>query len=100
MTKARHHAGQFEVKARRMRQRATADPTATCWRDGLTLAQHPGQTWTCGHVDDPALYQLHPSRYADTIDGRLCAPEASGCNYSHGATAGNKRRGQATTRRW
>lgn len=84
------HSGSFNRQARQMNQAAAADPTCTCWRDGLTLDQHPpGQRWTCGHVEDPALYALHPSPHARYIDGRLCAPEVSRCNYSNGATTGN-----------
>jgi hypothetical protein len=76
-----------------MNAAANTDPTTTCWRDGLTLDQHkPGSRWTCGHVDNPDLYRQHPSPYALVIDGRLCAPEASSCNYPHGATTGNRGR--------
>ena len=90
--KAPHHAGRYHAASKRMRDRANADPHTTCWRDGLTLDEHPGwQSWTCGHVDDLELYRHNPSPYAMTIDGRLCAPEASRCNYSAGAGKGNER---------
>lgn len=96
-----HHSGSFSQQARLMRNAAHADPTTTCWRDGLTLAEHPvGARWTCGHVDDAELYRLHPSPHARWIDGRLCAPECSGCNYKHGAAKGNRMRSHTTTRNW
>jgi hypothetical protein len=95
--KAAHHRGSYHVTSRRMNAAANADPNATCWRDGLTLAQHPpGTHWTCGHVDNPALYAQHPSTHARMIDGRLCAPEVSRCNYSNGATTGNTAREPST----
>lgn len=95
--KPAHHKGTYHVLSRRMNAQANADPTATCWRDGLTLAAHgPGKHWTCGHVDNPDLYARHPSPYATRIDGRLCAPEVSRCNYSNGASEGNKRRAGIT----
>ena len=98
--KGAHHRGSYHTLSTAMNRKATADPTTTCWRDGLTLAQHgTGRTWTCGHVDDLNLYGQHPSRYATHIDGRLCAPEASRCNYSAGAIAGNTRR-NPTSRHW
>ena len=91
--KKAHHRGQYHTASRQMNAAANADPTCTCWRDGLTLDQHPaGTRWTCGHVDDVALYARHPSPHARYIDGRLCAPEVSRCNYSHGATHGNQQR--------
>lgn len=78
-----------------MTTRASSDPDATCWRDGRTLTEHgPTQRWTCGHVDDPELYAQHPSPHATIIDGRLCAPEASRCNFSAGARAGNQQRAE------
>lgn len=83
-----------------MNAAANADPHATCWRDGLTLAQHgPDARWTCGHVDDTDLYAKHPSPHATVIDGRLCAPEIARCNYREGANFGNAlRRGFHTSR--
>ncbi len=85
-TKGAHHRGDYHVRARRVRDQANTDPTTTCWRCGHTLAQHPPHrdgkpaTWTAGH----------------TVDGDSSAPlapEASTCNYSAGAKAGNARRG-------
>lgn len=84
--KAPHHRGGYHVNARRVRQMANANPDTRCWRCGLTLAQHPPHKngtpakWTAGHVVDGQV-------------GGPLAPEASTCNYSAGATAGNQRRG-------
>ena len=101
-TKASRHRGQYHRLSQIMNAAANADPTTRCWRDGHTLAQHPGSTWTCGHIepDEYHLYRKHPSPYATWIDGRLCAPEPSGCNYSAGARRGNNMRRQDTTRNW
>lgn len=101
-----HHSGDYTRVSRTMRTLATADPTATCWRDGKTRAEHgPGAHWTCGHVDNPDLYAEHPSPYAAWSYGndghpRLCAPEIAGCNTSHGAIAGNQMRVHTTTRHY
>lgn len=94
-TKAPHHKGSHQVRARRLTRAANANPNTICWRCGRTLPQHPPHRngrpayWTAGH--------LHDGR----IGGPL-APEASTCNYSAGATAGNRRRGRTrvTSRTW
>lgn len=89
-----HHRGTYARRAALVRARAYADPTTVCWRCGRTLAEHPPHrtgrpaTWTAGHVED------------GRIDGQLL-PEASTCNYSAGASTGNRRRrGLRTTRNW
>lgn len=91
-----HHTGSYQARAAAVRAAANANPTTTCWRCGRTLAEHPPHRngkparWTAGHIHD------------GQIDGPL-APEASTCNYSAGATLGNKRRSSRrlnTTRDW
>ena len=74
-----------------IRAAAYADPSTTCWRCGLTLAevQRTGKrvTWHSGHV----------------IDGDARSPlraEHSTCNQSAGATAGRVRAGLNPSRRW
>ena len=95
------YRGSYHVQSRRMNQAAQADPTATCWRDGHTLAEHgPNAAWSCGHVDNLALYLKHPSPHARYIDGRLCAPEIRRCNYSHGETTATGRVETADPNRW
>lgn len=75
--KAAHHRGNYQTRAARVRAAANADPTTRCWRcDGLT---RPDDPWTAGHIVDS-----HP-------DSPLAAEHAS-CNYSAGATLGNRRR--------
>jgi hypothetical protein len=84
-TKAAHHMGTHQVRARAVVNAANANPMTTCWRCGLTLAEHAPHRngrpafWTAGHLHD------------GQIDGPL-TPEASTCNYSAGAKAGNARR--------
>jgi hypothetical protein len=85
MAKAAHHRGGYQVQARRVTLAAYADPSTQCWRCGKTLNQHAPHKdgtparWTAGHLVDGAA-------------GGDLAPEASVCNYSAGATAGNRKR--------
>jgi hypothetical protein len=81
-----HHRGSYAARARKLRAAANADPLTRCWRCGRTLAEVPGSTWDAGH-------------YLDNPNGELYA-EHSTCNRSAGATLGNQRRTQGTTRRW
>lgn len=74
-----HRRGSYQVDAARVRARAYADPTTTCRRCGMTLADKPGDTWDAGHV-------------IDGVPGSPLAPEHSSCNRSAGATEGNRRR--------
>lgn len=85
MTTPAHYLGTYKRDARRVRLLATIRPSTRCWRCGLTLAEHPPHRngrpafWTAGH----------------TVDGDNSAPilpEASTCNFSKGATAGNLQR--------
>lgn len=82
--KAAHHRGDYQKRAAKVRARANADASTTCWRCGLTLAQCRTKTgkparWTAGHVID------------SNPDSPLL-PECSTCNYSAGAKLGNRRR--------
>lgn len=80
-----HHSGAYRHEARLVRAQANADPMTRCWRCGKTLAQHPRHKtgrapyWTAGHV-------------VDSQRGGRLAPEVSTCNFSAGATTGNRRR--------
>jgi hypothetical protein len=93
MPKAPHHSGTHQRRAARLKARADADPTTRCWRCGKTLADHAPHrngkpaTWTAGH----------PDGYEGVPDAPLL-PEASTCNYSHGATYGNRQRKRRTLR--
>jgi hypothetical protein len=82
-----HHRGTYAARARKVRAAANANPATRCWRCGLTLAEVPGSTWDAGHLSD------------GRADSAL-APEHSTCNRSAGATMGNRRRTQGTTREW
>ena len=101
---AHHRDPQFIRTGRIVRAAANANPRAICWRCGLTLAQHAKHKtgkparWQAGHtidgVNGPAwlhVTTLPPKGVA------LIAPEASTCNTSHGASAGNRRRGTGYT---
>jgi hypothetical protein len=91
--KRAHHRGTHQLRARAVVTAANANPNTRCGRCGLTLTQHTPHrngkpaTWQAGHVID------------GQVNGEL-RPEASTCNESHGATLGNTRRVQATTRDW
>ena len=82
--KAAHHRGTHQVRARAVVDAANRDPMTRCWRCGLTLAEHPKHKtgkrarWTGGHVIDGQV-------------GGLILPEASTCNFTHGARLGNQR---------
>jgi hypothetical protein len=99
-----HHSGTFNRRSAQLNRQATANPNTICWRDGLTLAQHPAHKtgtparWTTGHIDNLDLAQRNGARI-HIIDGRPCAHEASTCNYSTGAADGNRAR-EPHTERW
>lgn len=97
-----HYAGDYDARAAVVRRRAEADPLTQCEavhpvtgvRCGRTLAEHPPSStgrrrrWQAGHVraGDPRS----PLR-----------PEVDGCNQSHGAIIGNRRRRESwSTREW
>ena len=85
--KAPHHRGTYPKRSRQLVALARAMQSTTCWRCGRTLAEHEPHKngkpakWTAGHMVD------------GEVDGPL-APEASTCNFSAGATAGNRKRGR------
>jgi hypothetical protein len=97
-----HYAGDYARRAAVVRRRAALNPATQCEavhpvtgkRCGRTLAEHPptrnGQPpkWQAGHVraGDPTS----PLR-----------PEVDGCNTSHGAIIGNRRRLRSwSSREW
>ena len=107
MPKAPHHRGTHEVQARKVRDTANANPNAICWRDGLTLAQHPNHhdgtrpRWTAGHTIDG--YRNAPAWLNVTHrppSGPWLAPEASTCNYANGAKRTNTQRANPQSRQW
>lgn len=73
-----HRGPSYKRRARAVRMAAYLDPTTTCRRCGLTLAQrritHPHDTWDAGHIVD------------GEIGGALVAEHAS-CNRSAGIKA-------------
>jgi hypothetical protein len=80
--KAPHHRGDHQVRARRVVDTAKRDPSTLCWRCHRTLAAHPRHKtgrpafWTAGHTGRTP---------------RELAPEASTCNFDHGAHLGAQR---------
>lgn len=78
MTKGPHRTGDYARRAALVRAAAAADVSTKCWQCGLTQAEH-GRKWTAGHErdGDPTARLL---------------PECERCNYSRGASAGNRRR--------
>jgi hypothetical protein len=76
------YSGDYQVRARFVRQRANADPSTRCWRTGLTLAEGRAKWgtkvhWQAGHVDG----------YTDLLAAELSHP-----NQSAGAKVGNAKR--------
>lgn len=78
MTKGPHHSGDYQRRSKQVRDAANRDPSTRCWQCGKTQAEH-GRAWTAGHERD-----------GDPLSRLL--PECARCNYSRGATAGNRRR--------
>jgi hypothetical protein len=67
-----HYRGNYQVRARLVRDAAYADPLTRCWRCGKTLSQHvTGDTWQAGHVRD--------GDYTSPL-----LPEARSCNARAG----------------
>ena len=91
-TKAAHHRGTHQARAAKLVAAAKADPSTRCWRCGTTLAAHPPHKngrpayWTAGHVN------------SGEVNGEY-RPEASVCNYKHGAAYGNRLRVRGRTPR-
>lgn len=105
--KAAHHSGDYATNRNMVCRIANANPAAVCWRDGLTLDQHPPHRngdrpkWTGGHTvdgDPRARPWLRVTQRPPA--GSWIAPEASTCNYSNGARRTNKLRANPTSRRW
>lgn len=91
-----HYRGTYGRRAREVRRRANADPSTRCWRCGRTLDQHEPH-----HDGRPPHWQA--GHLIDADPSSPLAPEASTCNTSAGATAGNtgrRRRGNPHSRRW
>ena len=92
------HGANYRRLAPLVVRRAQANPDARCWRDGLTLAEHRPHrngrpaTWTAGHIIDGK--PDHELTIADL------AAEASTCNYSAGASYGNRQRTEPCTADW
>lgn len=82
--KAAHHRGPHQRLARIVVARARANPATLCRRCLLRLDQHPPHRdgraayWTAGHDDRDLTLPM--------------GPEASTCNYSAGASKGNRQR--------
>lgn len=102
-----HYQGQFASYRKQLMQLAAMTPTAICWRDGLTLEQHPPHKdgtpakWTAGHTidgDPTATPWLNVDRRPPA--GSWLALEASTCNYANGARRTNKLRANPRSRRW
>jgi len=80
-----HYAGDYEARARAVREAAYANPSTICWRCGKTLPEHgPTRTgkqqhWQAGHLID-----------GDPTSPLL--PEASSCNAAAGVARLNRRR--------
>lgn len=81
-----HYAGTFQVRARRIRQEAAANPATRCWRCGRTQLEH-GRKWQAGHTNDGEI-------------GGLLLAECEGCNTSRGAAMGNAKRVEPHSERW
>jgi hypothetical protein len=102
-----HHAGTYAANARKVRDAAKANHNTVCWRDGLPLDQHEPHHdgtpayWTAGHTQDgdaTATPWTNPTQQPPA--GSWLAPEASTCNYSHGATQTNQLRNNPHSRPW
>lgn len=67
-----HYRGNYQTRARAVRDAANADPTTRCWRCAKTLAEHPaGDRWQAGHLRD--------GDYTSPL-----LPEARSCNARAG----------------
>jgi hypothetical protein len=108
VTAVHHRDQRYRRWAATVRHEAAINPLSVCWRCGLTIGEHerrnPGRliTWTAGHTLDGSLTWLpwlnverQPPEGGDYL-----APEVSICNYSNGASYGNGRRTNPTSRTW
>lgn len=81
-----HYRGDYNRRARAVRQAAYLNPDTRCWQCGRTLAEH-GRKWQAGHV----------------VDGQangMLRPECEQCNTSRGAAMGNRKRAVPHTEVW
>ena len=82
-TKAAHHRGTHQARAKRITDAAYADPSTRCWRCDRTMAEvrtvKPKAIWTSGHL-------------IDSLPNGPMAPECSPCNFAAGARLTNSRR--------
>lgn len=89
-----HHQGTYARRAKVVRNAAWADPTTTCWRCHLTLAQYAAL-----HGAQAAAWQAGHLRDSDRSSPLVA--EHARCNASAGATLGNQlRRGPIASRQW
>jgi len=95
--KPAHYRGNYNTNATQVKLAANSTPRTVCWRDGLTLDQHPAHhngnrpTWTAGHTIDG--HPNSPPWLNPTLrppPGPWLAPEASTCNYTNGAHRTNR----------
>lgn len=86
------YRGDYQRRARAIRDAANANPNTTCWRCGLVLSAHANHrngrppTWHAGHI-------------IDSDPNSPLAPEASTCNTAAGAVYGNQKR-EPTSYNW
>jgi hypothetical protein len=88
-----HYTGSYQVRARRVREAAAADPTTRCWRCGKTLAE-ARRLWP----DRDVVW--HAGHMVDGNSAMPLAPEHSVCNLSAGAQVTNRKRSLRPSRRW
>lgn len=98
-TKAAHHTGTHQVRAKRVTDRANANPNTVCLSPDCigwgtrTLAEHPKTktgnppSWDAGHV------------VRGQPNGAL-QPEVNVCNRSVGASEGNADRNEPSNEKW
>ena len=103
-----HHAGRYRVVRDRLVALGNATHGAVCWRDGLTLAQHPPHKdgkparWTGGHTIDGSTHWTAWWQVTSIppAGGDWLALEASTCNSANGARRTNRHRANPRSRRW
>ena len=87
----RHYQGDYQTRARALRDAAYADPTTRCWRCGLTLAEfearHPGRhaRWHADHV-------VPGSRTSPLRPAHASCNTEDGARNSHGTGLNPSRR--------
>ena len=91
------HGPRYRTLAKLVRDAANRNPDTRCWSCGKTIADHPRrngkpQHWTAGHLRDG-----QPDHTLTLTDLRA---EASGCNYSRGASYGNRQRTEPCSPEW